>query len=55
MASKFSHQKEDAVERKEPGLSWRQNEEQVLPENRLGIVSFALVCTMFLGTLDQVS
>ena len=45
---------ENAAERKEPGLSWKQNEEHVLPRNRLGIVSFALVCTMFLGTVDQV-
>ena len=52
--SPASHQKHP-VERKEPGLSWKQNEEHVLPKNRLGIVSFALVCTMFLGTLDQVS
>ncbi|KAG6370084.1 MFS amino acid permease [Boletus reticuloceps] len=48
-----SHQEELAVGRKEPGHSWRQNEEHVLPKNRLGIVSFAFVCTMFLGALDQ--
>lgn len=54
MPSKSSH-KELAVEPKQPGLSWKQNEEHVLPENRLGIVSTALVCTMFLGVLDQVS
>ncbi|KAF8550441.1 MFS amino acid permease [Imleria badia] len=44
---------EHAVKRNEPGFSWEQNEEHVLPKNRLGVVSFALVCTMFLGTLDQ--
>jgi hypothetical protein len=54
MPSKSSHQ-ELAIKPKEPGLSWKQNEEHVLPENRLGIVGFALVCTMFLGVLDQVS
>lgn len=53
--SNSSHQEEHATTRKEPGTSWRQDEVHVLPENRLGIVSFALVCTMFLGALDQVS
>lgn len=34
--------------------SWR-NEEQVLPENRLGIVFLGLMATVFLAALDQVS
>lgn len=55
MTSDSSHQEEYIAKRKEPGVSWRQDEVYVLPENRLGIVSFALVCTMFLGALDQVS
>ncbi|KIJ16713.1 hypothetical protein PAXINDRAFT_27707, partial [Paxillus involutus ATCC 200175] len=37
----------------EPGASWNQKEVQVLPENRLGIVLFALMCAMFLAALDQ--
>ncbi|KAF8120836.1 MFS general substrate transporter [Boletus edulis] len=53
MASDSSHNEGFAAERKEPGISCRQDEEQALPKNRLGIVSFALVCTMFLGVLDQ--
>lgn len=55
MPSSSSHQEEHSLEQKGPGSSWKQNEEHVLPKNRLGIVSFALVCTMFLGTVDQVS
>lgn len=50
-----SYNKEQAVNCKEPGDSWKLDEEQVLPKNKLGIVSFALVLTMFLGVLDQVS
>ena len=55
MASESPNQEKHVAERKDPGVSCRQDEEQVLPENRLGIVSFALVLTMFLGVLDQVS
>ncbi|PCH38195.1 MFS amino acid permease [Wolfiporia cocos MD-104 SS10] len=33
--------------------SWRANEEQVLPENRLGIVFFGLMASVFLSALDQ--
>lgn len=55
MSAKSSHQEEHISKPKEPGVSWKQNEEHVLPKNRLGIVSFALVCTMFLGALDHVS
>jgi hypothetical protein len=38
----------------EPGASWNQKEEHVLPKNRLGIVLFGLMCAMFLAALDQV-
>lgn len=55
MTSMSSRQDEHVAKRKEPGVSWKENEEHVLPKNRLGIVSFALVCTMFLGALDHVS
>ncbi|KIJ07370.1 hypothetical protein PAXINDRAFT_102988 [Paxillus involutus ATCC 200175] len=40
-------------EKAEPGASWNQKEEHVLPKNRLGIVLFALMCTTFLAALDQ--
>ena len=55
MASESSNQEKHAAKENDPGVSKRQEGEQVLPGNRLGIVSFALVCTMFLGVLDQVS
>jgi len=55
MASKSLPQDEPTIQRKEPGCSWSRTEEHVLPKNRLGIVGFALVCTMFLAALDQVS
>ena len=38
-----------------PGQSWKQNEEHVLPHNRLGIVFFGLMSCTFLAALDQVS
>ncbi|KAI6118806.1 MFS general substrate transporter [Pisolithus croceorrhizus] len=38
---------------KEAGASWKQNEEHVLPKNRLGIVFFGLMCSVFLAALDQ--
>ncbi|KAI6028637.1 major facilitator superfamily domain-containing protein [Pisolithus orientalis] len=38
---------------KEAGTSWKQNEEHVLPKNRLGIVFFGLMCSVFLAALDQ--
>ncbi|KIK97458.1 hypothetical protein PAXRUDRAFT_10179 [Paxillus rubicundulus Ve08.2h10] len=37
----------------EPGASWNQKEEHVLPKNRLGIVLFGLMCAIFLAALDQ--
>ena len=36
------------------GASWKDNEEHVLPQNRMGIVFFGLMCTIFLAALDQV-
>lgn len=42
-------------EKARPGASWKDKEEHVLPKNRLGIVFFGLMCTMFLAALDQVS
>ncbi|KAN0076836.1 Major facilitator superfamily domain containing protein [Tylopilus felleus] len=41
------------VEKTQPGASWKDQEEQVLPKNRLSIVFFGLMCTMFLAALDQ--
>jgi hypothetical protein len=37
-----------------PGASWKDNEEQVLPDNRLWIVFSGLMCCIFLAALDQV-
>ena len=37
-----------------PGASWKDDEEHVLPKNRLGTVFFGLICTTFLAALDQV-
>lgn len=34
---------------------WKDNEEHVLPKNRLGIVFFGLMACTFLAALDQVS
>lgn len=42
-------------EKAQPGASWKDKEEHVLPKNRLGIVLFGLMCTIFLAALDQVS
>ncbi|KAI9574198.1 major facilitator superfamily domain-containing protein [Boletus coccyginus] len=50
MASESANQEKHAAKGNE---SFEQDDEQVLPKNRLGIVSFALVCTMFLGVLDM--
>ncbi|KAI0293081.1 major facilitator superfamily domain-containing protein [Russula brevipes] len=35
------------------GASWKANEKQVLPENRLWIVFSGLMCCIFLAALDQ--
>lgn len=42
-----------AQKQHEPGQSWKQNEEHVLPHNRLGIVFFGLMSCTFLAALDQ--
>ncbi|KAG2137516.1 MFS general substrate transporter [Suillus clintonianus] len=36
-----------------PGASWKKKEEHVVPKNRLSIVFFGLMCTVFLAALDQ--
>ncbi|THG97767.1 hypothetical protein EW026_g4297 [Hermanssonia centrifuga] len=41
----------DAKQR--PGQSWKQDEEHVLPHNRLGLVFFGLMSCTFLAALDQ--
>ncbi|KAJ4487828.1 MFS amino acid permease [Lentinula aciculospora] len=39
--------------KKEPGQSWKENETHVLPHNRLPIVFFGFMCTIFLAAMDQ--
>ncbi|KIK79861.1 hypothetical protein PAXRUDRAFT_16097 [Paxillus rubicundulus Ve08.2h10] len=46
-------QSERPSQKAEPGASWKQMEEHVLPKNRLGIVLFGLMCAIFLAALDQ--
>ncbi|KAF8121969.1 MFS general substrate transporter [Boletus edulis] len=46
-------QSDSPVEKTQPGASWKDKEEHVLPKNRLGIVFFGLMCTIFLAALDQ--
>ncbi|KIK92949.1 hypothetical protein PAXRUDRAFT_829496 [Paxillus rubicundulus Ve08.2h10] len=46
-------QSEKPGQKAEPGASWNQKEEHVLPKNRLGIVLFGLMCAIFLAALDQ--
>ncbi|KAG2137519.1 MFS general substrate transporter [Suillus clintonianus] len=36
-----------------PSPSWKRNEEHVVPKNRMSIVFFGLMCTVFLAALDQ--
>lgn len=55
MASEASYPEEQSTKQNDSGVSWKQNEEYVVPKNRLGIVSVALMCTMFLAALDPVS
>lgn len=45
----------DAQQKHVPGASWKEDEEHVLPHNRLGIVFFGLMSCTFLAALDQVS
>lgn len=41
-------------EKAEPGASWKMNEQQVVPYNRLGFVFAGLMCCIFLAAIDQV-
>jgi hypothetical protein len=34
--------------------SWKENEQQILPQNRLWLVFPGLMCCVFLAALDQV-
>ncbi|KAG1782675.1 MFS general substrate transporter [Suillus placidus] len=36
-----------------PGASWKKDEEHVVPNNRINIVFFGLMCSVFLAALDQ--
>jgi hypothetical protein len=40
--------------KEKPGASWKKDEEHVVPKNRIGIVFFGLMCSVFLAALDQV-
>lgn len=53
MPEERAHHEHDAVKAK-PGASWKDNEQHVLPKNRLGIVFFGLCCCIFLAAIDQV-
>ncbi|GJE95150.1 MFS general substrate transporter [Phanerochaete sordida] len=53
VAAPASESEGAAPKRHEPGQSWKQNEEHVLPHNRLGIVFFGLMSCTFLAALDQ--
>ncbi|KAG9318912.1 MFS amino acid permease [Chiua virens] len=46
-------QNDSPAEKVQPGAAWKDKEEHVLPKNRLGIVFFGLMCSIFLATLDQ--
>ncbi|EIW85069.1 MFS general substrate transporter [Coniophora puteana RWD-64-598 SS2] len=39
--------------KEDPGSSWKKDEEQHLPKNKIGIVFFGLMCCTFLAALDQ--
>ncbi|KAG1827106.1 MFS general substrate transporter [Suillus subaureus] len=39
--------------KEKPGASWKKDEEHVVPKNRIGIVFFGLMCSVFLAALDQ--
>lgn len=45
----------DPTAKAKPGASWKAGEEHVIPKNRLGIVFFGLMLTVFLAAIDQVS
>ncbi|KAH9946136.1 MFS amino acid permease [Epithele typhae] len=40
-------------EKVKPGSTWKQNEEHVLPKNRMSLVFTGLMCCVFLAALDQ--
>jgi hypothetical protein len=42
------------AQRAEPGASWKEDEIQHLPKNRLGIVFFGLMSCISLAALDEV-
>ncbi|KAG9318910.1 major facilitator superfamily domain-containing protein [Chiua virens] len=46
-------QNDSPAEKVQPGAAWKDKEEHVLPKNRLGIVFFGLMCSIFLAALDQ--
>ncbi|KAG9318904.1 MFS amino acid permease [Chiua virens] len=46
-------QNDSPIDKAQPGASWKDKEEHVLPKNRLGIVFFGLMCSFFLAALDQ--
>jgi hypothetical protein len=37
-----------------PGAGWKENEQHILPKNRIGIVFLGLCCCIFLAAIDQV-
>ena len=47
-------QPETPTQKSAPGATWKNNEEHIVPKNRLGIVFAGLMCSVFLAALDQV-
>ncbi|KAF8136614.1 MFS general substrate transporter [Boletus edulis] len=45
--------RKDPQPKAQPGASWKETEQHVVPKNRLGIVFFGLMCSTFLAALDQ--
>ncbi|KAG6376367.1 MFS general substrate transporter [Boletus reticuloceps] len=45
--------RKDPQSKAQPGASWKETEQHVVPKNRLGIVFFGLMCCTFLAALDQ--
>ena len=59
MSEKESHSSvqpgaRDGAGKNKPVPHWKEGEEHVLPENRLGIVFAGLMACVFLAALDQV-
>ncbi|KAL4068102.1 MFS general substrate transporter [Scleroderma citrinum] len=46
-------QSEKPTQKSAPGEAWKKSEEHIVPKNRLGIVFFGLMCSVFLAALDQ--